>query len=866
MFKVIELDIDPELSGDSRVTEIALVEYPAIEQDMIYFGRYQFYIPPQYVAERACQAIKENDQRGNPAGTQVGKVRAQQLCKRSEVSLETIKRMKSYLERAKTYDTGNWDDNGTISYGLWGGNSKADSDALTWVDSILSSVENQQQKKVPQSFVENAGGFSVGEYVSWTFAGRGEGDDRARGRITDLRVQGEVNVPGTDFTLTASEDRPVALIETQDGSIVGQYVENLRKIQKPENFVYPSGGETRDEFISRCVSYVMAEGKSQDEALGQCYGMWEQQFAPDKVSFDWDGTLTTERGIRALENERRRGSIIYIISARNRPNKEMIDLSLDYDIPGSKIFTVGSNIAKVAKVEELGIKRHYDNNPEVRNQLGRVGMNFDYDVSSLPDYASYPQTAMTESVLGFTDCSCEKEEFKIVGYMDGYPVFDNPEEAVKWGEEKGCSGYHPHLDENGNEVYMGCATHDMMDDLGFALEEYDEDELKAYNMLMELKEQDEFKFQEFIYKIDGRTEMQVKGLNLTKATRFFRYDRKVQMKYGPDRPECMQIEGKYFRRFEIDLMRNLALQYGHKRQPYSKWLWKFGPNCVHAWRKVLVQGDNIADEGWAEGQAGKSMAKETPNNGYYNEETKRKSEIRYLIDNKDRFSKSVKLEGDLEPIGYEDGYPIYEVVSLAVDASLALGCGGIYEKIIYDGRERFMACSKTAMKAEKQKQLFAAVEEKRMIYTPLMIPRILIPRIDEFGEKYYVTFTEEAVMRAQRKYMVEGRLRNTNLEHTDKKFNDVVMVESWIVDGDNDKAYSLGFTKDQIPKGTWMGGFTVLETPEGDDIWNNYVKPGKVKGVSVEGSFILNFSKQTDPDYLLLNQIINILKNIEDER
>jgi phage head maturation protease len=63
-----------------------------------------------------------------------------------------------------------------------------------------------------------------------------------------------------------------------------------------------------------------------------------------------------------------------------------------------------------------------------------------------------------------------------------------------------------------------------------------------------------------------------------------------------------------------------------------------------------------------------------------------------------------------------------------------------------------------------------------------------------------------------------------------------------------------------------MGGFTVLETPEGDDIWNNYVKPGKVKGVSVEGSFILNFSKQTDPDYLLLNQIINILKNIEDER
>lgn len=778
MFKVIELDIDPNLTGDSRITEIAWVEYPAIEQDMIYFGRHQFYIPPEYVAERACQAIKENEERGNSAGTQVGKVRAQQLCSRSEVSIDVIKRMKSYLERAKTYDTGNWDDNGTISYGLWGGNSKADNDALTWVDKILGSIENQEQKKTEQEFV------------------------------------------------------------------------------------YPNAGETRDDFISRCVSYVMKEGKTQDEALGQCYGMWEQQFSPDKVSFDYDGTLTTERGLRALENERRRGSIIYIISQRNRAHRDIIDLSLDYDIPGSRIYTVGSNIAKVQKVKELGIKRHYDMNPDVRRELGTVGQNFDYDVSALPDYATYPATAMTESVLGFVgECGCStKEEFKVLGYIDGFPIFDNPEEAIAWGETQGCTGYHTHTDENGNEVYMGCDIHPQEMEWDFS--SYTPEEIEAVELMGKLYETDYQKFEALIPSlVQGITEEQVKAINHQTPTKYYRYTRMLQR--SDTRDFCRSIEGYFFRRFAIDAMQNYNIAFGHKRQPYSKWLWKGGPNCVHAWVEYEVKGRQLRNNGPARGKAG-IPPMQMENQGYFSPETKRASQLRYMYD-QGYFAKDVKLEGELEPIAYLDGFPIYDDLVVAQDASFALGCGGVYENIIYDGRERFQACSRTAMKAEGQKQLFAAVEEKRMIYTPLMIPRILIPRIDEFGEKYYVKFTEQAVLNAQRKYMVEGRLRNTNLEHTDKKFTDIVMVESWIVEGDNDKAYGLGFTKDQIPKGTWMGGFTVLDTPEGDDLWENYIKPGKVRGASVEGSFILNFSVERDPDYLLLNQIIKILKDIDDE-
>lgn len=39
----------------------------------------------------------------------------------------------------------------------------------------------------------------------------------------------------------------------------------------------PHENETQDKFISRCVSYLRDEGKSQEQALGQCFGLWNQR-------------------------------------------------------------------------------------------------------------------------------------------------------------------------------------------------------------------------------------------------------------------------------------------------------------------------------------------------------------------------------------------------------------------------------------------------------------------------------------------------------------------------------------------------------------------------------------------------------------
>ena len=45
---------------------------------------------------------------------------------------------------------------------------------------------------------------------------------------------------------------------------------------------------------------------------------------------------------------------------------------------------------------------------------------------------------------------------------------------------------------------------------------------------------------------------------------------------------------------------------------------------------------------------------------------------------------------------------------------------------------------------------------------------------------------------------------------------------------DKSKKYGLS-----LPKGTWMVSVKV----NNDEIWNNYVKTGKVKGFSIEGYF-----------------------------
>jgi hypothetical protein len=91
---------------------------------------------PSGVKNNAKRGLELNEKVNNKCATQVGKVRAQQLAQGKAISVQTIKRMHSYLSRAETYyDEGDTKACGTISYLLWGGKA-----GKRWAESKLKEL------------------------------------------------------------------------------------------------------------------------------------------------------------------------------------------------------------------------------------------------------------------------------------------------------------------------------------------------------------------------------------------------------------------------------------------------------------------------------------------------------------------------------------------------------------------------------------------------------------------------------------------------------------------------------------------------------------------------------------------------------
>lgn len=79
---------------------------------------------PEGVANNAKKGIELNEKINNKCATDVGKIRATQLAQKKNISIETIKRMYSYLSRAEDQYRKNESDSeacANISYLLWGG-------------------------------------------------------------------------------------------------------------------------------------------------------------------------------------------------------------------------------------------------------------------------------------------------------------------------------------------------------------------------------------------------------------------------------------------------------------------------------------------------------------------------------------------------------------------------------------------------------------------------------------------------------------------------------------------------------------------------------------------------------------------------
>ena len=110
----------------------------------ISFESYSDY--PDSVKNNAKAVLKYAEENGwGSCGTDVGKQRANQLAKGEPISLDTVKRMYSYLSRHEVdleSSKGYGDGCGKLMYDAWGGKS-----ALSWAESKINQAEKMSKQK-----------------------------------------------------------------------------------------------------------------------------------------------------------------------------------------------------------------------------------------------------------------------------------------------------------------------------------------------------------------------------------------------------------------------------------------------------------------------------------------------------------------------------------------------------------------------------------------------------------------------------------------------------------------------------------------------------------------------------------------------
>jgi hypothetical protein len=157
------------------------------------------------------------------------------------------------------------------------------------------------------------------------------------------------------------------------------------------------------------------------------------------------------------------------------------------------------------------------------------------------------------------------------------------------------------------------------------------------------------------------------------------------------------------------------------------------------------------------------------------------------------------------------------------------------------------------LKAEEVK-LAEVDKEKRILMGAALIPNKPIYRKND-KEEFYIFFSKETVVQASQLYLKSGKQGNATLEHQ-KDIKGMTVVESWLVEDEvHDKSRKYGLN---MPLGTWMVSMKV----DNDEIWNDYVKTGKVKGFSIEGYFadkVAMPKEKLSADDKLVKNIIEIL-------
>ena len=804
--KIIKLDIN-ELDDLSGVDAISIVSEPAIEENFMFFSKTQPHMFESYsdypdgVSNNASRGIELNEKVNNKCATQVGKVRAQQLANKEPISVDTIKRMYSYLSRAEEY----YDENdntacGTISYLLWGGLA-----AKRWSEAKLKELglfQGDVDVSGLPDYVNEPSGSLIVKDVYNTIE---EDIEMVDGivelilKIEDLENRKEIVIDTLrDFAEEGVQFDLDLFLQRVGVNLFDEFAEigprggikaspKAPKSDTPNKD--PKGEGTAEGSASGVRGAKVTE--AQEKTLQKKVDDFNEKDSNTKNGRATLGALKSvfQRGLGAYNTSHspnvssaeqwayaRVNAFLYLLK-NGRPENEKY--TTDYDLL-PKDHPKRVEASKQEFVDPRGGESEDD-------FLGRcipklLSEGYDQEQAAAICYSSYRERYEEDKRTIQTYVS---RLFQLLGELDGLPVFASPTEASEVAKIAGCEGYHEH--QVGEFiVYMPCEEHDpSMDEmLNEAYEEWLKGQEKSWDNLSPeeqselLKQLEQMGEEDVIFKREFINTSAIRSAAKPDEVSFMDSpNTRIRYKYvgpEPQRDFCklmMNID-KIYRKEDINNMSlggvNTGFGPGPKNNFYDIFQFKGGKYCRHSW-EVITQFFEPKFDKW----------------GRYE-----------TTDVQKPFDLLTNPASGLALIGGQVVNPSDIVTS------------------------RF------------SRQEFA---DQQIIAGPLMIPDKLIERYDEKDGKYYVYFSEETIKKIAYKFMQKKYTDSTNIEHdSNKTFDDVFVVESWIVaDPKRDKSLIYSGGK-EYAKGTWYGMMKV----KNNLLWNDYIKSGELKGFSVEGFFL----------------------------
>jgi hypothetical protein len=138
-----------------------------------------------------------------------------------------------------------------------------------------------------------------------------------------------------------------------------------------------------------------------------------------------------------------------------------------------------------------------------------------------------------------------------------------------------------------------------------------------------------------------------------------------------------------------------------------------------------------------------------------------------------------------------------------------------------------------ALNEHKEISLKTVNEEKRIIVGLVLRPNKPVYR-NQGGEEFNLVFSEKTVEKLAYSFFKNNYHKNSTIEHDiNQKIDGVTFVESWVVrDEKMDTSIAFGLTPQ---KGDW----NMIMKVDNDEVWEDYIKTGKVQGFSIDAMLSL---------------------------